>query len=756
MKAVILAGGRGTRLSPLTLTVPKPLVVLGDRPILFHLLERLESQGIDEVIITLGYLGEKIEEAVRDYKTDIKISFSYEKEPLGKAGAVKNAVKNINEDFLVLSADAYCEFDFKSIYSFHKLKKSPATIVTTKVNDPREYGLVLSNENSLITRFLEKPGWSQAITDMANTGVYVLSEKALEYVPEQTEFDFSKNLFPLLIKNGVPVYSYEEKGYWCDVGDIKSYLDCNSYVLSKIKKTDSVPRGDFKVSNFVYTGNNVTVGNNSEIGKNTVICDNAVIGKNTLIKGSIIYGNCEIGDNCIIENSVVSADAKIGDRTRIYPLCCIGEKVKIGNGSSVFSSVRIKNGVEVCECSSISRSVEKSVKTDYVSSVSNSFIPDVDCFFSLELGCATGSAFANSKIAVATDGSPKAKSMLYSFVSGVGQSTAQSWLFGDSFWSQMFFYTYFCSLPLGVFFYGDGDTVNVKLCSTGGLPLTREAERNITRFLKSKDYIFSEGDKIKHPVEMNSVVSMYSSVLFRQSESSLSKMKVKTDTENERILFLLEDCIRRLEGETGDGIILHISNDGTNISVTENNIDYSPEDILSVLLYYETKSGRDVSLEFFSPQVYSSVASLHNRQVYRYLSSSADSSDSEARERAVSQLWTRDALFTAIRLLSLMHEENKSFSQLKRDVPDFYLSKGETGIDYSPTKLFDIFSDSDNLHVEKEGISFIKHGAKAIVVPDTDGRKIKVLTESFDTETAKELCDELIDKIRSFSDGSST
>ena len=756
MKAVILAGGRGTRLAPLTKTIPKPLAILGDKPILFHIIDSAQKQGIDEVIITLGYLGGEIEKALKNYKSDMKISFVYEDKALGTAGAVKNAVKNIKEDFFVLSGDAYFEFDLKSVFNFHKNNNAVATIVTTKVKDPREYGLVMCDENGRINRFIEKPGWSQAITDMANTGIYVLSEKSLEFIPDGQEFDFSKNLFPIMLKNNNLLFSYNESGYWCDIGDIDSYLQCNSYLLSKIKKTDTVPRGNFTVSNHVLTGKNVKIDNNSEIGKNTIICENVTIGKNTRIVGSVIYPGCKIGDNCIIENSVICPDVTVEDMTRIYPNCCIGSNVKIGRGCSLFSYVRVNNNLEVCDFTALSRSIEKSVKTDYVSSVSAGLVLDVDCFFSLELGCAVGSALNGAKIAVATDGTPKAKSMLYSFISGAGQTGAQCWLFGDAFYSQMYFFTYFCSLPLGVYFYGDGDTVNIKMCATGGLPVTRETERKITAFLNRKDYIFYESSKIRHPVEMLSISTIYSSVLFRQSESSLSKIRVKIKTDNNRILYILEDCIKRLEGETDGGTVLNISNDGTNLSVTENNIDYPFEDIISVLFYYETKNGLDVTAPFFSPQVYSSVASLHNRRIYRYYSSSSDSADFEAREKARGQLWTRDALFTAIRLLSLMHEENKTFAELKRDIPDFYLSKGEARIDYLPTKLFEIFSESDNLSFEKEGITIKKNGAKAIVLPDSDGKKIKVLTESFNTETAKEFCSELIDKISSFSNDSST
>ncbi len=750
MKAVILAGGKGTRLMPLTSDIPKPLVMLGNKPILFHILDTAQKQGVTEVILTLGYLGEKIEEALKDYKTDLKISFSYEKHALGTAGAVKNAAKNIKEDFIVLSGDAYCEFDLKRLFDFHKRNNAVATVCCTKVNDPREYGLVLTDENGRITRFLEKPGWSQAVTDRANTGVYVLSEAALDFIPDSQQFDFSKNLFPLLLKKKLPVFSFDETGYWCDVGEIESYIKCNSYLLSKMPKNDSVPRGKFDISDFVYIGKNVKIGNNVKIKKYSVICDGVTIGENSVIDSCVIYPGARIGSGCRAEKAVVCANAKIEDDVRLNPFSCVGSSSSVGKGTVLYSSVHIAKNKKICGGLAVVRSVTKDMETDRVNDVSNSFIPDVDPFFALELGCALGTALEGGKIAVATDSSQKSVSVLYSLMSGLQQTGAQVWSFGESFKAQMAFYTYFCSLPVGVFIKTSGENVSISLSATGGLPLKRDFERKLSSILKTKDYCFASEEKVKHAVEMQSVNLMYSSVLFRQSESSLSKIKVNIDTDNEKISLVLGDCIRRLEGEIGDGITIHISNDGTEISVTENNIEYSREKILSALLFYETKSGRDVSLSFFSPPVYSAMASLHTGNVVRYCSSSADGVDENAREKARGQLWTRDALFMAVRLLSLMHEEGKTLSFLLQDVPDFYLSKGEAAIDFSPTALFGMFSDMENVGTPTEGITFIKNGAKAIVLPDTDGKKVKILTESFESETAKDLCSEIIDRISSF------
>jgi len=755
LKAVILAGGRGTRLKPMTETVPKPLAILGDKPIIFHILDQIKNQGITEVIITLGYLGAKIEEKVREYKTDLQISFSYENEPLGTAGAVKNALKSFekaDEDFFVLSGDAYCEFDLNKALDFHKKNNSSATLICTRVSDPREFGLVVSDKSGRITRFIEKPGWSQAVTDLANTGTYILNGKALSLIPDNREFDFSKNLFPLIKNKNLPLYSFEEKGYWCDIGDLESYLKCNGYVLKKTRKNDSVPRGNFTISDCVYIGNNVKIGNGVKIGKGTVICDNVEIENNAEITGSVIFENVKIGEKCKIENSVICSDVVIKNDTRIYPNCCVGAFASVGSECVIEPDVNIGCNVKIKDGIKIRRSVFSSVESD----CSDYLTSNVDCFTALELGCALGTALKGGKIAVATDSNQKSKAILYAFVSGLELTGTQVWYFGDAFSAQVSFFTYFCSLPIGAFIKTEKERVNISLSSLGGLPLLREFERETRSVLKRRSYSFSPADKVKHPVEMQSVNSIYSSVLFRQSESSLSKIKVKIDTDNEKISILLEDCIRRLEGEVGEGITLHINNDGTEIFVTENNTDYSFENLMSVLVYYETKLGREVSLDYFSPPVYSSVSSLNNKILFRYFSSCADKADLEARQKATGQLWTRDALFMAVRLLSLMHEENCSLSSLMRDVPSFYLSKGETDIGYSPTRLFDIFSDMESLSVENEGVSFVKNNSKAIVLPSSDGKKIKVLTESFDTEASKDLYDEIIEKINSFNRSGNT
>lgn len=243
MKAVIMAGGEGTRLRPLTCNMPKPLAPLCGKPVAFYILELLKKHGFTEAVFTLRYQGEKLEESFdgSSYR-GTELSFQYEKTPLGTAGSVKSAAGD--EEVLVISGDAMCDFDLTAAVDFHRRKNSPATIIVKKVSDPREYGLVQTDEEGRITGFLEKPSYEGCVTDLANTGVYILSKEVMEGISRDRPLDFAKDVFPKLLRENVPLCAYKETGYWCDIGDFAGYLSCRGICFperSAVKFPDTRP-----------------------------------------------------------------------------------------------------------------------------------------------------------------------------------------------------------------------------------------------------------------------------------------------------------------------------------------------------------------------------------------------------------------------------------------------------------------------------------------------------------------------------------
>src|SRR5579872_2230653 len=228
MKAVVMAGGEGTRLRPLTSNQPKPMVPIVGKPCMEHILELLRDHGFEDVVITVAFLPQ----AIRSYFGDgeslgLNIEYSVEESPLGTAGSVRLASDRLDDTFLVISGDALCDIDLGKNVEFHREKGAAVTIGLKSVENPLEFGIVVTDDEGRVERFLEKPSWGQVFSDTINTGIYVLEPEVLRHVPTDRPFDFSKELFPLLLEMGRPIYGYVCEGYWQDIGNLDQYRQAN-------------------------------------------------------------------------------------------------------------------------------------------------------------------------------------------------------------------------------------------------------------------------------------------------------------------------------------------------------------------------------------------------------------------------------------------------------------------------------------------------------------------------------------------------
>ena len=218
MKAVIMAGGEGARLRPLTCDRPKPMVPLMDKPMMEYIVELLAAHNLQDLAVTLQYLPEQIQDHFGEQSpAGTKFSYFLEDKPLGTAGSVKNAASFLDDTFMVISGDCLTDIDLTAAIEFHRRKKALVTIVLTPQENPLEYGVVMVNDEGRIIRFLEKPGWGEVFSDTVNTGIYILEPEVLDYIPPGKKFDFSRDLFPLLMEEGRPLYGCVLPGYWCDI-----------------------------------------------------------------------------------------------------------------------------------------------------------------------------------------------------------------------------------------------------------------------------------------------------------------------------------------------------------------------------------------------------------------------------------------------------------------------------------------------------------------------------------------------------------
>src|SRR5438046_1314469 len=234
MKAVVMAGGEGTRLRPLTSNQPKPMVPIVGKPCMEHILELLRSHGFTDIVVTVAFLPQ----AIRSYFGDgenlgLSIEYSVEESPLGTAGSVRLASGRLDDTFLVISGDALCDVDLGKIVELHREKNAAVTIGLKSVENPLEFGIVVTDEDGRVERFLEKPSWGQVFSDTINTGIYVLEPEVLRHIPKDRPFDFSKELFPLLLEMGRPIYGCVCDGYWQDIGNLDQYRQANFDALDE-------------------------------------------------------------------------------------------------------------------------------------------------------------------------------------------------------------------------------------------------------------------------------------------------------------------------------------------------------------------------------------------------------------------------------------------------------------------------------------------------------------------------------------------
>ncbi len=367
MRAVLMAGGSGTRLRPLTCDMPKPMVPVLNRPMAEHIINLLKRHNIREIIATLHYLPD----VMRDYfgdgsEFDVQMTYAVEEEqPLGTAGCVKNVEELLDDTFLVISGDSMTDFDLSAAIEFHKRKQSKATLILARVPNPVEFGLVITNEENRIQRFLEKPSSSEIFSDTVNTGTYILEPEVLQHLPDNEECDFSKDLFPLLLERGDPMYGYIADNYWCDVGHLEAYRESQYEALQGDVKIDfaypeqstGIRVGEnttidpsANIQPPVLIGNNCRIGPRVNIEAGTVIGDNVIIGAEADLKSPIIWNGVIIGEQTHIWACSISRGARVDRRAHIHEgvtlgaLCTVGEEAQISQGVRVWPGKQIESG----------------------------------------------------------------------------------------------------------------------------------------------------------------------------------------------------------------------------------------------------------------------------------------------------------------------------------------------------------------------------------------------------------------------------
>ena len=344
MKGLILAGGKGTRLRPLTINTPKPVVPVANSPFLLYQIDLMRSAGITEIILSLSYQPRKIEDLLKDGSDyGVWIRYAVEGTPLGTGGAFKNAEDHIDSTSLVFNGDVLTSIDLAAVVAHHRATGAVATIVLTPVENPSAYGLVETSPDGWIQRFIEKPGPDEITCNTINAGIYVLEPSVLKYMPKGVPYSFERGLFPTLLEHKEPVMSFVFDKYWIDIGTPQKYLEVHHDILSqkfmspRVAKS-ALDRSSLLAGTFVdeksIVAQDVTIRAGVRI-ENSVIGKNCKIDEGTHIVDSVIWSGNTIDADARIASSLIGKGCYIGRSARLRPGVVLGDKTVVTDFSSL-------------------------------------------------------------------------------------------------------------------------------------------------------------------------------------------------------------------------------------------------------------------------------------------------------------------------------------------------------------------------------------------------------------------------------------
>jgi mannose-1-phosphate guanylyltransferase len=357
VKAVIIVGGFGTRLRPLSCTRPKHLFPIGGKPLLDWTLERLSKGGVDEVVFAVNYRSDAFVNRYHESKYGMKLHYSTETRPLGTGGCVKNAEKIIGqkEAFLVLNGDILSNVDLAKFMKEHEKNGATATITLHKVDDPNRYGVAELTEKNRIKRFVEKPEKGKAPSNLVNAGIYGLTPEIFDYIPNGRPVSIEREVFPALTRDR-KLFGYEFNGLWIDIGEPSDYLRGNKLLLDAEFKRGYIAKsvkfdGTVEIKNPVVFGQSVVIAEGSKIGPHVTLGENVTVGKGVRIENSIIFPDSVISDFSSLKGAIIGEDTIIGRWVKIEDNCIVGDHAMIHD------DVTLTKGVTVCPQKEVTESV---------------------------------------------------------------------------------------------------------------------------------------------------------------------------------------------------------------------------------------------------------------------------------------------------------------------------------------------------------------------------------------------------------------
>lgn len=804
IKAVIMSGGKGTRLRPLTCNIPKPMVPIMNRPVMEYSVKLLKSHGIEDIAVTLYYMPSSIIDYFRNGEQfGVRMNYYIEESPLGTGGSVKNAEEFLDSTFLVVSGDAFTNMDFQKALDFHKKKKSKATLVLKREPIPLEYGVVITDENGRITRFLEKPSWGEVFSDTINTGIYILEPEVLDYYKKGENFDFSKDLFPRLLKDNVPMYGYVTEEYWNDIGDINSYVKTHEDLLNKRVhadfKSEEIENGIWvgdgtliergvKIIPPVYIGKDCIIRNGTVLDSHTVIGDNSYIDNNCSLKRTIMWDTVFLSKDVEARKSIICDAVQIKDHAKLFEGSVIGSSSTILNRAVISPNIKIWPHKLIEENTKVNENLvwgSKVSKNIFGSrNIGGNINTDINPEFATRLGSSYATVVSKDGVVIVScDEHNSSKLVKNSLISGILSTGAKVIDISDA------------TLPMCRFavryFNGDGgvhisskskdkNMIQIELINENGVNINRNFERKIENAFSSEGFNRCNGDRIEEVTRIYSFFSMYirEGKKFLKNKSTIKRVnpKIMISSESERILILarkylesigcqvttrqLRDSGERelkaisrevIEGSFVLGLLY--SENGESMTIIDDRgriLDNEKFLLLPILMGLKSGELKEIVVPYNFPRVVEDLAKDHGGKVYITKTNLADILNEMYERNSIYQyIINFDAIWGTGKIIDYLVTNKMNLCDLVDQLPVYYYVKGQVKCPWEEKGriLRYIIENDDSLIETVEGARIVRDKGWVLILPDEEKPIFNIYAEGFSEEYAEELSNFYYEKI---------
>ncbi len=812
LKAVIMAGGEGARLRPLTCDLPKPMVPVMNIPVMEHVIDLLRNHGILDIAVTLAYLPQKIREYFGNGSAfGVSLRYFTEDTPLGTAGSVKNTGSFLDDTFVVISGDSLTNLDLTSALDFHRAKAAKATLILARVDVPLEYGVVLTDENGSITGFLEKPSWGEVFSDTVNTGTYILEPEVLDLIPSEDKYDFSLELFPQLLSLNMPMYGYVMSGYWYDIGDLNSYLQAHYDAMQgkikikinaeEYKKNVWVGPGteiepNAEINGPCLIGSNCRIGNGTSIENHSVLGDNNIIEDEVSIKKSVIWNNNYIDFGSEIRGAVICNRVQLKHYVSVFENSVIGDGCIINERAIVKPNIKIWPNKSVDSLSVVDRNIiwgsrlSKSIFGE--SGLSGIINVDITPEFATRLGAAYGSIFKKgTRVVVSSTTSNSARMFKHAFISGILSVGVEVYNLSSLLTPISRHAINFLSVEGGIHIKLGADNPNrlkVDFMDSKGATVSRVLERKIENAFFREDFKRCSGNEISRLNNITDFTVYYARMILNEVDFTRIKEKspsvcvvspsnfvisavvpMLTDigcrvysfsSSNMNSMDAVVDEIKKRDADLG----AYMDSNGETLILIDRAGNIIKDDLFlafTSIILFKTIKEAEVVVPVSAPSVIEKLAAQHGGKVVRTKTSPQAVMEqmlnynlfkNREKDKMTQFLLNFDALAGLVKIVEYLCTYDTSLEETIKEIPGFYVSKKSIPCPWELKGriMRSLITEKQADKVELlDGVRFIAENGWALVLPDADMPMFRVYSEGNSPEAAESISGQYIDKIGS-------